>query len=209
MPAAKMVSPTASPHIPHDVRQAKSRPDVVEDGRGSIWLLRPRPAGEAFRTTEDAASSALMAHGLYGWAFGFGWGKRTLGTTRVRVGDRTGTIRLSRHLVDANMPDVLEDTLLHEIAHALAYQRFGRAAMNHGPAWQAIAREVGAEPRATCAAGPLAPAPYVLVCERCGEQVGLFRKPKHRASRYRHRKCGGTFRAATPAERDMIPLFSR
>jgi len=143
----------------------------------------------------------MLRHGLDDWAFGFGRGKRTLGTTRVRSGAATGTIRISRHLVTDGTPDMLRDTLLHEIAHAVAYVRHGRAAMNHGPLWRAVAREwravareLGARPEATCRAGPLVPAPHVLVCGRCGAEVGLYRRPKHPAEAYRHKGCGGRFR---------------
>lgn len=179
---------------PDEVLRSRRAPETVEDPRGRVWLLRPRPGGAAFATVEREAAESMLAHGLHDWAFGFGRGKRTLGTTRVRAGASTGVVRVSRHLVTAGTPAMLRDTLLHELAHALAYQRHGRRAMNHGPLWRAVAREVGAEPRATCRGGPLVPAPHVLVCRRCGAQVGLYRRPKHPAAAYRHKGCGGRFR---------------
>ena len=192
----RLLTPQGISGLPDEVRRSRTPADRREDARGRIWLLRPRPGGESFTRVEFDASERMLEHGLHDWAFGFGRGKRTLGTTRVRHGERTGAIRISRHLVEANLPEVLRDTILHEIAHALAYRRFGRAAMNHGPAWRAIALEVGAEPRATCQVGPLTPAPYTLECTACGAQVGLYRKPRYAPSRYRHKGCGGTFRRA-------------
>jgi len=187
--------PSEPAAAPPDVR-ASRRPPVRFDGDGgSVWLLRPRPAGDAFATFERRAASAMLDHGLSGWAFGFGRGKRTLGTTRVVAGASHGTVRISRHLIAHGPEATTRDTLLHEIAHAVAYQRHGRAAMNHGPLWRAVAREVGAQPRATCRGDvALPPAPYRLICARCGAEVGLYRRPKHAADRYRHRGCGGRFR---------------
>jgi len=179
---------------PDEAARARRASDLVEDERGRVWLLRPRPARAVFAAVESDAAERMLRHGLDGWAFGFGRGKRTLGTTRVRAGAATGTIRVSRHLVTDGTPDMLRDTLLHEIAHAVAYVRHGRAAMNHGALWRAVARELGARPEATCRAGPLVPAPHVLVCGRCGAEVGLYRRPKHPAEAYRHKGCGGRFR---------------
>ena len=201
----------ARDRCPSDAPARSGRPsDLVEDERGRVWLLRPRPGRAAFAAVEADAAERMLRHGLDDWAFGFGRGKRTLGTTRVRAGAATGTIRISRHLVTDGTPDMLRDTLLHEIAHAVAYVRHGRAAMNHGPLWRAVARELGARPEATCRAGPLVPAPHVLVCGRCGAEVGLYRRPKHPAEAYRHKGCGGRFRLgagpdrprATPQEGD-------
>ncbi|MEX2501151.1 MAG: SprT-like domain-containing protein [Trueperaceae bacterium] len=203
-----------------------------ERSQGRIWLVRPRPTGPAFAAWELHAAEVMLAHGLHDWAFGFGRGKRTLGTTRVRAGARHGTVRLSRHLIEAVGLDapgrrtaatetedvpadgpmraptgegtgavtdavtdaVIEDTLLHEVAHAVAFLRHGRAAMNHGPLWRRVAREVGAAPRATCAAGPIAPAPWIMICQRCNHEVPLYRRPKHPPSAYRHKGCGGAMR---------------
>jgi predicted SprT family Zn-dependent metalloprotease len=183
----------ASP-APHEVLRARRPAERHHDPRGSVWLLRPRPIGDRFDAIERDAARTMLQHGLDGWAFGFGRGKRTLGTTRVRAGAAVGTIRLSRHLVASGPDGRVRDTLLHEIAHAVAYRRHGRTAMNHGPLWRAIAREVGAEPSATCRGAPVAPPTHVLVCRACGARVGLYRTPKHPAAAYRHKGCGGRFR---------------
>lgn len=178
---------------PDDLRDAPRPPFARRGDGGVVWLLRPRPAGRLFEEVEEQASSRMLRHGLAGWAFGFGRGKRTLGTTRVRAGAATGTIRLSRHLILSGSADRVRETLLHEIAHAVAFARHGRRALNHGPLWREVAREVGAAPAATCKGPPVAPPTHVLVCRRCGSRVGLYRRPKHPAGAYRHRGCGGTF----------------
>ncbi len=205
--------PLAAP--PSGIRPPGARASFAlhERPEGRVWLIRPRPDGAAFAEWEHRAAEAMLAHGLRDWAFGFGHGKRTLGTTRVRAGARHGTVRLSRHLILAASgpataprplrtdgsepsasPAMVEDTLRHEIAHAVAYLRHGREAMNHGPLWRAVAREVGAHPSATCRAAPLAPAPWTMICLRCGRTVPLYRRPKHPSSAYRHKRCGGAMR---------------
>lgn len=187
---------TVSP--PDDLRRSTRPPFAHGTGDAVVWLLRPRPAGAAFERAERSAADAMLQHGLTGWAFGFGRGKRTLGTTRVRSGASTGTIRLSRHLILSGTGERVRETLLHEIAHAVAFVRHGRRALNHGPLWRRVALEVGASPRATCQGPPVAPPTHVLVCRRCGDSVGLYRRPKHPAEAYRHRGCGGTFRFQGP-----------
>lgn len=187
-------SPAPDEAFPEEVRRARRPAERCRDAGGSVWLLRPRPDGARFAEVERDAAHTMLRHGLNGWAFGFGRGKRTLGTTRVRSGAAVGTIRLSRHLIAAGDDDRVRDTLLHEVAHALAYHRHGRKAMNHGPLWRAVAREVGAEPAATCRGAPVAPPAHVLVCRACGARVGLYRTPKHPAAAYRHKGCGGRFR---------------
>src|SRR5688500_16084827 len=51
-------------------------------------------------------------------------------------------IRLSKPLTLANPPEVVQDTILHEIAHAL-----DRHGTGHGPKWRELARRVGATPQ--------------------------------------------------------------
>ena len=134
----------------------------------------------------------MLRHGLAEWTFGYGYGRRTLGSTRIAGGADRGVIRISRHLLTDDRDGRLEDTLLHEVAHAVAFERHGRTAMNHGPLWRAVAAALGGP--------PLLPAPYRLVCRRCGASIGLYRRPKHAPHRYRHARCGGRLRQATSTE---------
>ena len=94
---------------------------------------------------ERLASIAAMArelmdeHGLGEWTFAFLEAERRLGDCHFQ--DRV--IRIGRaHALDASEAEI-RDTILHEIAHALA----GPEA-RHGPKWKATARRIGATPRA-------------------------------------------------------------
>lgn len=87
---------------------------------------------------------------------------RSLGTIRygpdayVAVAGGTGAprmvieIAISADLLIPRNRASLEDTMLHEMAHAEAWLRHGHR--GHGPAWRRIARRVGCTPRATCRA---------------------------------------------------------
>ena len=79
-------------------------------------------------------------HGLGAWTFAFLEAERRLGDCHFR--DRV--IRIGRaHALDASDAEI-RDTILHEIAHALA----GPEA-RHGPEWKATARRIGATPART------------------------------------------------------------
>lgn len=167
-----------------------------QDPRGVIQLERPKPSGTAFEEWETIAVEQMLKHGLNGWTFGFSRGKRTLGTMTLPLAAKTGTVRVSRHLITTGDDVRVMDTLLHEIAHAIAYVRHGRASLGHGPLWKKIATEVGATPRATCSGTPVAAPNVRWECEACGEAVVFYRTPKYPPERYRHRRCGGRLKAA-------------
>ena len=90
------------------------------------------------------ARELMDAHGLGNWTFRFSGARTRLGECR----EREQLIRVSlRHAV-AGDPEAVRDTILHEIAHALAGAKAG-----HGPAWKVIAKRIGATPRARAEEG--------------------------------------------------------
>ena len=112
-----------------------------------------------------------------GWTFGFDRARRRLGVCRPA----TKRITLSAHL-SCTLPDAeVEDTVRHEIAHALDHElhpnRRGRRA--HDRTWKALARRCGATPE-RCFDGDLPAdptAPYAAVCPTCGASRDLYRQP--------------------------------
>ena len=70
-------------------------------------------------------------------AFGFATTKRRLGVCKFR----TKRIEIVEFHALNNLPEKVLDTLLHEIAHALA-----EPATRHGPFWKAVAVQPGATP---------------------------------------------------------------
>lgn len=116
----------------------------------------------------ELACGLMARHGLEGWHFGFDRARRRLGACHY-AGRR---ITLSGPLVELNDVATVRDTVLHEIAHALA------PGAGHGPAWRAACRRVGARP-ARCVPEhevTLPQAPYALVCDRCGSRYPRYRR---------------------------------
>ena len=111
----------------------------------SYGLLR-RAGRESTRNGEERLNGvAAMArglmddHGLTGWTLAFGEARKRLGDCHFRH----HVIRISRtHALDGS-EEQIRDTVLHEIAHAIAGHEAG-----HGPLWKATARRIGATPRA-------------------------------------------------------------
>ena len=109
----------------------------------SYGLLR-RSGGENARNGAERLNGvAKMArrlmdeHGLTGWTFAFVEAKRHLGDCHFRH----RVIRISRtHGLEGN-EEQIRDTMLHEIAHAIAGREAG-----HGRLWKATARRIGATP---------------------------------------------------------------
>ena len=96
-------------------------------------------AGERLGEVAKEARALMDAHGLKQWTLRFAAARRRLGACFVQP----KIIEIARwHAVHGESRDVT-DTILHEIAHALAGAKAG-----HGPARKAVARRIGATPRA-------------------------------------------------------------
>lgn len=94
-------------------------------------------------------------------------------------------LSFSRHLVSINTEDRVRDTILHEIAHALAGPRQG-----HGPVWRAICVRIGAKPERCYSEHNTETLPprWIGTCPGCGatrKRERLTDAAKNRLS------CGG------------------
>lgn len=118
-------------------------------------------------------------------------------TLRVTAGlayYRENSIGLSRNLlVDEQR---LRSTLVHEYAHLVAVERYGRKAAGHGPHWRKAMQELGAPPERThCYEVQRNERRQVVtyICTRCGAKFERSRRfPKRR--KYLHVNCGGGLR---------------
>jgi len=144
---------------------------------------------------EKLARTLMDRHGLTarGWRFAWSRGKRELGacqiaTRRNRVtgeSETVRTIKLSRYLVAMNNDEEVRDTILHEIAHAIAGLEHG-----HDAHWQDVCRRIGAQPKRTAGeeVNAVEP-PYVITCSIC-RQVLQRRYKRIRAERLKQLYCG-------------------
>ena len=98
-----------------------------------------RNGAERLNDVARMARRLMDEHGLTGWTLAFAEARKRLGNCHFQ--DRM--IRISRtHALEGSVEQI-RDTVLHEIAHAIAGHEAG-----HGPPWKATARRIGATPRA-------------------------------------------------------------
>ena len=82
-----------------------------------------------------------------GWTWGYSRKKQALGTATYTRMKGIGKIEISKPLLSVNLnsnPRKFEDTIRHEIAHAIDYTL--RDESDHGIHWQKIAIHLGAQP---------------------------------------------------------------
>jgi len=120
---------------------------------------------------EAVARREMSKHGLHDWSFGFANTKRRLGVCKFQ----TKRIEIAEYYALHSAAETVLDTLLHEIAHALA----GPSA-RHGPAWKAIAIRLGAIPRAcdTSDDAVVKPGDWQSTCPACQKTIHRYRRPK-------------------------------
>lgn len=123
------------------------------------------------KVLETTAKALFAKHGLVGWTFGLTAAKRRLGVCKYRP----KRIEIGEYYARHNPDAAVLDTLLHEIAHALA-----GAAAKHGPAWQAVASRIGATPRA-CDDSPdtvVEPGDWRTTCPGCNKTHHRYKRPR-------------------------------
>ena len=106
--------------------------------------------------------SELRAHGLAerGWVGRFDRARCRFGCCWMMRKE----ISLSYALTECNDEAQVTDTIRHEIAHALAFERYGHG-VGHDRRWKAIAAKLGARPQACTRRGEARqmPGKYYLV----------------------------------------------
>jgi predicted SprT family Zn-dependent metalloprotease len=120
---------------------------------------------------EAIALQELTKNGLRGWTFGLSNSKRRLGVCKYKAKRIEIAEYYARHSPEATVLD----TLLHEIAHAIA----GPAA-KHGPKWKAVAVRLGATPKSCESSGQavVEPGDWQATCPACEQSVHLYRQPR-------------------------------
>lgn len=127
--------------------------------------------------TPTLARQLMNEHGLGHWVFSYDRAKRRAG----RCSYRKQLITLSINFVIRNNDEEIKDTILHEIAHALAGPGTG-----HGPKWKAVCRQIGAKP-VRCYDSEKVDMPkgrYKAVCGGCQKAFHRHRRPKRSGFRY-------------------------
>ena len=138
------------------------------------------------RKAEGLTNFLMYKHDLpYDWKFRWQNKKNALGTCSYR----RKLILLSKWYVELNDMEDVKDTILHEIAHALAYVRYGKLGIGHGALWKKVCREIGAIPKSYSKNNLNKPKNYYKynhTC-KCGIDYGMHRLRKN--YKYRCPKC--------------------
>ena len=130
----------------------------------------------------------LSGHRL-GYTFRFDNARRRLGQCNYT----RKTITLSKHICLENVDKAegkLKDTMLHELAHAFAYEVHGRG-VHHDYRWVAIAKSIGCDGK-RCYSGddvkPIKNSKYTHTCPTCANTT-----PRHKMTRrsYSCTPCSG------------------
>lgn len=122
------------------------------------------------RKAQEKAEKLMSEHLSPEWTFKWNNRKTALGLCSYR----TKTIQLSRPFTTLGSEEDVTDTILHEIAHAIA----GSAA-KHGPEWKKVAVRLGAIPKATKAVKERPPYSWLVLF---GDEIvyGYYRKPSQK-----------------------------
>jgi hypothetical protein len=128
--------------------------------------------------SERCLAAKRVALGLmYEWGLLPDWGFRfnnRVSSSGLRVyphRGRRGRIELSQPFCERNTAEEVRDTVLHEIAHALAGPGTG-----HGPVWKVWCLKVGAKPQ-RCGEADMPSGRWRATCPSCLRVFHRHRKP--------------------------------
>lgn len=128
-----------------------------------------RRLSERALQVSEFARRMLDAHGLEAWQFRFNRRKCALGFCYFD----SQTVELSIHFVEGNSWEAIQDTLLHEIAHALVGPEHG-----HDEVWKRMCLQLGARPERVCRHANMPKGRWQARCQACGRSFHRHRRPK-------------------------------
>jgi predicted SprT family Zn-dependent metalloprotease len=127
---------------------------------------------DALEEIRTQARTIMDAHGLTDWKLTFDRAVRRAGITRFDRKVISLSAPLMRKYAEVGAHEQVRETILHEVAHALAGPRH-----NHDATWQAIARRIGSTGLRTVAPdAPTIETDWVGTCP-AGHTVTRHRRP--------------------------------
>ena len=134
---------------------------------------------------------------LSDWKIELDSAKRRAGACHVK----NKTVSISEWHILHNDENVVVDTILHEFAHAIAYEL--HKDISHGPRWKSIAKLIGATPKSTGRFN-LPDSPWMLVSV-CKETKTLEKiAPRYR----RNKKIRNYFMKGRPSTKGKLYYLS-
>jgi predicted SprT family Zn-dependent metalloprotease len=128
----------------------------------------------------------MVEFGVADYVFVFKPGRKWLGMCRFPI-EGQGEIQLNLEYVEARPREIVEDTIRHEIAHALAYCNCRHT--GHGKPWKEACVLTGARPERLAHRSQTVLGPWQARCKGCGEPASRYRPPKSDRLYY-HKRCG-------------------
>lgn len=121
----------------------------------------------------------MNRYGLFHWGFSFLDGTKDLGQCDLS----NLTISLSKQYVVHGDPELVDDTLRHEIAHALVTEDVGALVYSsqlegHGKEWKEKCKITGAKPEQSKSERDIQLFKYKCHCPACGTVVGVHEIPQ-------------------------------
>ena len=121
---------------------------------------------------EVLVKKLMKEHRINYWTFKFDNAKRRFGGCSIK----RATISLSAPLTKINSESEVRDVILHEIAHSLAFIRYGSQIKSHGIEWSRTAKKIGCTGN-RCHNAPNRPKPkYLGICSNCGRKIRSHRR---------------------------------
>jgi predicted SprT family Zn-dependent metalloprotease len=122
------------------------------------------------REAELLVRTLMRKHRLRSWTYGTNKRKKVLGLCFSRL----KRIELSTNFILYNSREVVTETVLHEIAHALVGTHHG-----HDEVWKAKAELIGCSPTRTTRNVIMPPGKWQATCGGCGLVFYRYRRPKY------------------------------
>jgi len=132
---------------------------------------------------ESLVKNELSKHDLKGYSFEWLCSKRVNGQCFYV----SKIIKLSKTYVELNNFNNVYDTILHEIAHALAWKKGNDD--GHGQYWKAICKNIGCSGKRLRTGSIKAEYKHNYQCEKCKQNIGTYRKLKNIDNIF-HKICG-------------------
>lgn len=119
-----------------------------------------------------------------GWSYGFDNARRRCGLCAWRE----KRISLSIYYTALNRDELILDTVLHEIAHALVGAGHG-----HDRTWKRKCQEIGARPQRCKTDAEIIERPYRATCPECGKTHTAFKRTRIACRNCCVKHAGGKF----------------
>jgi predicted SprT family Zn-dependent metalloprotease len=109
----------------------------------------------------------------------FKWDNAKCRNGQINYGTKIISLSKPKALVNLHQIDgPITNTILHELAHAFSFHLYGRDGRGHGPKWKSIAKQIGCSGERCTSDYEQPDSKYTLVCETCGNETNMHRRPK-------------------------------